>query len=85
MGAVAVTHAGGEVHWSSGEGWAWGHPSQSGFFRILSMVRCLDVKGSDETGGTVETLKSFVYVSSVPRAIGFVFLSRSPCRISTDI
>ena len=49
------------------------------------MVRCLDVKGSDETGGTVETLKSFVYVSSVPRALDFVFLSRSPCRISTDV
>ena len=30
---------------------------------------CLDVKGSDETGGAVETLRSFVCVSSVPRAL----------------
>ena len=53
-------------HWFSGEGGLGvilASPDLSGSRRGFS---CHDVKGSDETGGAVETLKSFVYVSSVP-------------------
>ena len=56
--------------WFSGEGGLGvilAVPDLSGPRRGFS---CLDAKGSDETGGAVETLtKSSVYVSSVPRAL----------------
>ena len=55
--------------WFGGEGGLGvilANPDPSGSRRGF---RCLDAKGSDETGGTVETLKSSVYASSVPRGL----------------
>ena len=67
------------VHWFSGVGRAWGHPSQSGSFRIASKPRCFDAKGSDETGGTVETLPcSFASSSFRARSVVFAFRYRVP-------
>ena len=63
------------VQWG---GRAWGHPSQSGFVRIASKPRCFGAKGSDETGGTVETLPFclFLFASSSFRARSVVFAFR---------
>ena len=64
------------VHWSAQWGGrAWGHPSQSGSFRNASKRCCFGAKGSDETGGTVETLP-FLFASSSFRARSVVFAFR---------
>ena len=72
-------------HWFSGEGGLGvilANPDLSGSRRGFW---CLNVKGSDETGGAVETLRSFVYVSPYRARSIYAFHSRSPCRSSADV
>ena len=59
-------------------GRAWGHPSQSGFFRIASRRCCFGAKGSDEAGGTVETLPFLFATSSFRARSVFAFCYRVP-------
>ena len=72
-------------HWFSGEGGLGvilANPDLSGSRRGFW---CLDAKGSDETGGAVETL-SLLFTCRPNRArSNYAFHSRSPCRSLANV